>query len=103
LVAIPEMNRIGRRFLDLVSRETFGAFTVGKQGQEKHICSSEKMHIMVHCVTQAAALGDLINVEVMAEIIHRTAVRGPHHLDVIGVTSVFKLQYLSFFFYRLIA
>jgi len=36
LVEIPEMDRIGRNFLDM-SRETFKNFTVGKVGQEKHI------------------------------------------------------------------
>ena len=35
---------------------------------------------MVHCATQAAAVGDLVKVEVMAEIVHRWAVRGPQHL-----------------------
>jgi hypothetical protein len=79
LVEIPEMDRIGRNFLDM-SRETFKNFTVGKVGQEKHICSSEKMHRIVHCATQAASLGDLVNTEAMSEIIHRTAVRGPQHL-----------------------
>ena len=74
LVEIPEMHHIGCNFLDL-SRETFKDFTVGKEGQEKHICSSEKMHRIVHCATQAATLGDLVNTDAMAEIIHRTAVR----------------------------
>ena len=73
------MDKLGINFLDL-SRETFKAFTVGKEGQEKHICSSEKMHRIVHCATQTAALGDLDNVGVMAEIFHRWAVRGPQHL-----------------------
>ena len=44
LVEIPEMDRIGRNFLDM-SRETFKNFTVGKVGQEKHICSSEKIQV----------------------------------------------------------
>ncbi len=69
----------GVNFLDL-SRETFKDFTVGKEGQEKHICSSEKMHRIVHCATQTAALGDLDNVGGMTEIVHRWAVRGPQHL-----------------------
>ena len=73
------MDRIGRNFLD-ISRETFKDFTVGKKGQEKHICSSEKMHRIVHCATQAASFGDLVNTEAMSEIIHRIAVRGPQHL-----------------------
>jgi hypothetical protein len=30
--------------------------------------------------TQAAGIGDLVNTEAMAEIIHRTAVRVPQHL-----------------------
>ena len=38
------------------------------------------MHRIVHCATQAAALGDLVNVEAMAEIVHRWAVRGPQKL-----------------------
>ena len=33
LVELPEMDRIGRNFLDM-SRETFKDFTVGKKGQE---------------------------------------------------------------------
>jgi hypothetical protein len=79
LVEIVQMDKLGVNFLDL-SRETFKAFTVGKEGQEKHICSSEKMHRIVHCATQTAALGDLDNVGAMAEIVHRWAVRGPQHL-----------------------
>ncbi len=49
LVEIVQMDKLGVHFLDL-SRETFNlkAFTVGKEGQEKHICSSEKMHRIVH-------------------------------------------------------
>ena len=38
------------------------------------------MHRIVHCATQATALGDLVNAEAMAEIVHRWAVRGPQHL-----------------------
>jgi hypothetical protein len=39
------------------------------------------MHrIQVHFATQAAALGKLVNVEAMTEIIHIAAVRGPLHL-----------------------
>ena len=38
------------------------------------------MHRIVHCATQAAALGDLINTEAMSEIVHRLAVRGAQHL-----------------------
>ena len=79
LVDIVEMDKLGINFLDL-SRETFKDFTVGKAGQEKHICASEKMHRIVHCATQATALGDLCNVEAMAEIVHRWAVRGPQKL-----------------------
>ena len=79
IVEIPQMDLLGRNFLDL-SRETFKDFTVGKDGQKKHICSSEKMHRIVHCAAQAAALGDLINTEAMSEIVHRLAVRGPQHL-----------------------
>ena len=79
LVDIVELDKLGINFLDL-SRETFKDFTVGKAGQEKHICASEKMHRIVHCATQATALGDLCNVEAMAEIVHRWAVRGPQHL-----------------------
>jgi hypothetical protein len=73
------LDRLGNNFLNL-SRETFKDYTVGKAGQEKHICSSEKMHRIVHCSGQAAALGDLGNVEAMSEIVHRWAVRGPQHL-----------------------
>jgi len=79
LVEIVELDRLGNNFLNL-SRETFKDYTVGKAGQEKHICSSEKMHRIVHCSGQAAALGDLGNVEAMSEIVHRWAVRGPQHL-----------------------
>ena len=79
LVEIAEMDKLGNNFVNL-SRETFKDFTVGKAGQEKHICSSEKMHRIVHCATQATALGDLVNAEAMAEIVHRWAVRGPQHL-----------------------
>jgi hypothetical protein len=79
LVDIVELDKLGINFLDL-SRETFKDFTVGKAGQEKHICASEKMHRIVHCATQATALGDLCNVEAMAEIVHRWAVRGPQKL-----------------------
>ena len=79
MVEIPEMDAKARKFLDL-SRETFKDFTVGKDGNKKHICSSEKMHRLVHCACQAAAFKDLINTEAMAETIHRIAVRGPQHL-----------------------
>jgi hypothetical protein len=79
LVEIAAMDKLGINIVNL-SRETFKDFTVGKAGKEKHISSSEKMHRMVHCATQAAAVGDLVNVEVMAEIVHRWAVRGPQHL-----------------------
>ena len=73
MVEIPEMDAKARKFLDM-SKETFKDFTVGKQGQEKHICSSEKMHRLVHCTTKATAIGDLINTEAMPEMIHQTAV-----------------------------
>jgi hypothetical protein len=45
LVEMVQMDKSGVNFLDLstVSRETFKDFTVGKEWQEKHICSSEKM------------------------------------------------------------
>ena len=81
MVEIPEMDRKARNFLDM-TRETFKDFTVGSaaMGNEKHICSSEKMHRLVHCAVQATNLGDLINTEAMAETIHRIAVRGPQHL-----------------------
>ena len=49
------MDKLGVNFLDL-SRETFKDFTVGKEGQENHICSSKKMHRIVNCATQTAAL-----------------------------------------------
>ena len=74
LVEIVEMDKLGVYFLDL-SRETYKDFKIGKAGQEKHICASEKMHRIVHCATQATAPGDLCNVEAMAEIVHRWAVR----------------------------
>jgi hypothetical protein len=79
MVEIPEMDAKAQKFLDM-SREAFKDFTVGKAGNTKHISSSEKMHRLVHCATQAAGLGDLVNSEAMAEIIHRTAVQGPQHL-----------------------
>jgi hypothetical protein len=63
------MDKLGVNFLDL-SRETFKDYTVGKAGQEKHICSSEKMRRIVHCATQTAALGELDNVGGMAENVH---------------------------------
>ena len=48
MVEIPEMDRKARNFLDM-TRETFKDFTVGSaaMGNEKHICSSEKMHRLV--------------------------------------------------------
>jgi hypothetical protein len=52
LVEIVQMDKLGINFLDL-SRETLKDFTVGKEGQEKHICSSEKMHRIVHCSGQS--------------------------------------------------
>ena len=74
LVEIVQMDKLGVNFLDL-SRETFKAFTVGKEGQEKHICSSEKMHRIVQCA-RTSAIGDLDNVGAIAEIVHRWS-KGP--------------------------
>ena len=45
-----------------------------------NICSSEKMHRLVHCATHAANIGDLINTEAMSGTIHRISVQGPQHL-----------------------
>ncbi len=47
----------------MVNIEDIASVHLGKAGKEKHISSSEKMHRMVHCATQAAAVGDLVNVE----------------------------------------
>jgi len=62
MVEIPEMDHKAHNFLDM-TRETFKDFTVGSaaNGNKKHICSSEKMHRLVHCAVQATNLGDLIN------------------------------------------
>ena len=76
---IHEMNCLPKRFL-VQCRETFKAFKNGKEGRTKHICSSNKMHRLVHAGEQAAKFGNLENYLAMAEIIHKVNIKSPQHL-----------------------
>lgn len=76
---IHEMNCEAKKFLRQC-RETFKAFKNGKEGRKKHICSSNKMHRLVHGGEQAAKFGNIENFLAMAEIIHKVNIKAPQHL-----------------------
>ena len=74
-----QMNCEAKKFL-VQCRETFKDFKNGKEGQQKHICSSNKMHRLVHCGEQAALFGNIENFLAMAEIVHKVNIKSPQHL-----------------------
>ena len=74
-----QMNSEAKNFL-IQCRETFKDFKNGKEGQQKHICSSNKMHRLVHAGEQAAMFGNIENFLAMAEIVHKVNIKSPQHL-----------------------
>ena len=76
---IHEQNREAKKFL-VQCRTTFKDFQNGKEGQKKHICSSNKMHRLVHAGEQVAMFGNIENYLAMAEIVHKVHIKGPQNL-----------------------
>ena len=76
---IYEMTCQAKKFL-IQCRDTFKDFKNGRPGRQKHICSSNKMHRLVHSGEQVAKFGNIENFLAMAEIVHKVHIKGPHHL-----------------------
>ena len=76
---IHEMNCQSKKYL-IQCRETFKDFKNGAPGRQKHICSSNKMHRLVHAGEQVAKFGNIENFLAMAEIVHKVHIKGPHNL-----------------------
>jgi hypothetical protein len=63
---IHEMTSESKKFLKQC-RETFRDFKNGAPGRQKHICSSNKMHRLVHSGEQVVKFGNLDNYLAMEE------------------------------------
>ena len=75
---ILEMNCAAKKFL-ILCRETFTGrdFNNRVPGRQKHICSSNKMHRLVHGGEQVTKFGNVENFLAMAEIVHKMHIKGP--------------------------
>ena len=69
---------MAKKFL-IQCRETWD-FKNRMPGRQKHICSSNKMHRLVHGGEQVAKFGNVENFLAMAEIVHKVHIKGPHNL-----------------------